>query len=163
MMNIIMSINLGLVHCVVACRYLTVGLSSRCPHSSTYRIFGSWPRVHGKMASSATERAHHGSSPSIMDTLQEDPASFLEWDERQVAAWMDVIGYGQYQDLIMGGFCLVISRYGGSELTLHSLQIKESQVIPCPTSIHLPSPTLASPPSAIAWQSSKPYISSRWT
>lgn len=41
-----------------------------------------------------------------MDSLHEDPASFLAWDERQVAAWMEVIGYGQYQDLFMGEYMM---------------------------------------------------------
>jgi hypothetical protein len=57
-----------------------------------------------QIASSATARPSHVSAPPIMDLLHEDPASFLAWDERQVAAWMEVIGYGQYQDLFMGEY-----------------------------------------------------------
>ena len=37
-----------------------------------------------------------------MASLTADPASFLAWDENQVAEWVDSIGYGQYKDLLIG-------------------------------------------------------------
>ena len=54
------------------------------------------------MASPSLHSTGVKSSPSIMALLSADPASFLAWDENQVAEWVDWIGYGQYKDLLIG-------------------------------------------------------------
>lgn len=54
------------------------------------------------MAFPQPDTKDHNPSPSIMASLNADPASFLGWDEKQVAEWVDTIGYGQYKDLLIG-------------------------------------------------------------
>ncbi|GHJ87582.1 hypothetical protein NliqN6_3984 [Naganishia liquefaciens] len=53
------------------------------------------------MASPTPHSTEISSSPAMMASLAADPASFLAWDEKQVAEWVGSIGYGQYKDLLI--------------------------------------------------------------